>query len=86
MRSIKYLPHQVVLDIKPPYSISDSLFDKYLLAIKKTEISDITPHGNFVYGNKTGAIWLRINVLTRDGFTVKDAIDKLTLIFKEIKS
>lgn len=85
MKKLKIEPNICRLDIKPPYAISDKLFDKFRERIKGTDIEDVTPWGNFLYGNKTGAIWLRVEVDQRYGMTVDKVYIVLEGIFKNLR-
>lgn len=86
MKKLKIELHTQTIEVRPPYAISDKLLDKLQLRLKGTDLQDITPHGNFLYGNKTGAIWLRICIDQRFGTTEQKAFDILDSIFKTLRN
>jgi hypothetical protein len=85
MRKLIVEPHTCQLEIKPPYAISDRLMKRFREAIIGSDIADVTPYLNFIYGNKTGAIWLRVEIDMRRGFTIDQATKQLEDIFINLK-
>ncbi len=84
-RNTKFEPHTLKMEVAPPFAISDKLFDKWQKALKGTSIEDVTPHGNFCYGNTIGALWLRVEIDQRYGLTEDKAKDIIINIFKTLK-